>query len=295
MNKQALREAMIAEGMVRAAAPALPRARRNTRPGAKFRRDVYKYMYDYIEEALQDVPQSKRSELLNDYLTYDMDKLESQEEVVQWLQSTDRRGFLGYVARWKDDYGAGQAGMVDDVMRALKGLGRKKILLALVVADLHYKYGDNPSKIYDDVRKGLLPKDNLVAFLKAVQWASKLNLPKGVLAKQARQDLQLEVNLPNYSRGDIDEFLERPLKWLERDYKMYVLTGVGDVPYLSLAPKRDDEDFVEKIRRDFNKIVNAVIDLYANKGVRVSGRDVVRSVNAKMGNQPLLKVLRSRA
>lgn len=188
MNKQALRKAMIAEGMVRAAAPALPRARRNTRPGAKFRRDVYKYMYDYIEEALQDVPQSKRSELLNDYLTYDMDKLESQEEVVQWLQSTDRRGFLGYVTRWKDDYGSGQDGMVDDVMRALKGLGEKKILLALVVADLHYKYGDNPFMIYGDVGEGLLPKDNLVAFLKAAQWASKLNLPKGVLDKLARKD-----------------------------------------------------------------------------------------------------------
>jgi len=143
--------------------------------------NAYKYMSDYIEEALQDVPRDKRDELLGSYLTYEMDKLESQEEVVRWLQSTDRKGFLGYVTRWKDDYGAGAASMVDDVMRVLKGLGRKKILLALVVADLHYKYGDNPYKIHDDVKKGLLPKDNLAAFLKAAQWASKQTLPKGIL------------------------------------------------------------------------------------------------------------------
>ncbi len=139
--------------------------------------NAYKYMSDYIKEALQDVPQSKRDSLLGDYLTYEMDKLESQEDVVRWLQSTDRKGFLGYVSLWKADYGAGAAGMVDDVMRALKGLGEKKILLALVVADLHYKYGDNPYKIRDDIKKGLLPKDNLAAFLTAAQWISKQTLP----------------------------------------------------------------------------------------------------------------------
>ena len=169
-----------------------------------------------------------------------------------------------------------------------------------MMGDLRKKHGDGTKAYYqaviDEVKAGVIAPSAVVGGgykngkKVAIEW-----LESQMKGKQARQDLQLEINLPNYSRGDIDEFLERPLKWLERDYKMYVLTGVGDVPYLSLAPKRDDEDFVEKIRRDFNKIVNAVIALYKDKGVRVSGRDVVRSVNAKMGNQPLLKVLRSRA
>ncbi len=120
-------------------------------------------------------------------------------------------------------------------------------------------------------------------------------IAEGMLPKQSSsRGMHLQMNLPNYSRGDIDEFLVRPLKWLERDYKVYVLTGVGDVPYLSLGPKSgtSDEDFVALIRRDFNKIVRFVGGLYKKRGRSFSVRGLVNHINHAYGNQPLLKALR---
>jgi len=121
---------------------------------------------------------------------------------------------------------------------------------------------------------------------------------EGLLSKQSSsRGMHLQMDLPNYSRGDIDEFLVRPLKWLERDYKVYVLTGVGDVPYLALEPKSgtSDEDFVALIRRDFNKIVRFVADLYKKRGQSFSMRGLVKHINHAYGNQPLLKALRAQA
>lgn len=100
--------------------------------------------------------------------------------------------------------------------------------------------------------------------------------------RAALDDIALQIDLPSYAPSDWEKFLLRPLKALLRDpsYEVYVLGGVGNVPYLVVKPKRGalEADFITAVMRDFNPLVKRVLDIFREKGVRISLQDVVRGV-----------------
>jgi hypothetical protein len=96
------------------------------------------------------------------------------------------------------------------------------------------------------------------------------------------RDLSLQVDLPSYSPSNWKEFLERPLQALLKDpaYQVYVVGGVGDVPYLVIQPQYGalEAEFIPAIMRDFNPLVRKIVELFREKGTRVSAQDVVNSI-----------------
>jgi len=95
--------------------------------------------------------------------------------------------------------------------------------------------------------------------------------------------LELRVDLPSYHPQDWDKYLERPLKALLRDpaYKVSVLGGVGDTPYLSLQPKGSEQEYLEAVRRDLGHLARKIVDIYTEYGVRISAQDVVRRIGRR--------------
>lgn len=114
-------------------------------------------------------------------------------------------------------------------------------------------------------------------------------------AKSNPSAMALNIDLPNYSPSDRDEFLKEPLAWLHDDYKVWILSGIGGVPYVSITPKDSDANFVENIRGDFNTIVNAVEVLYQNKGVPWGPREITQQIMRHPGNRALIAALRTKS
>ena len=120
--------------------------------------------------------------------------------------------------------------------------------------------------------------------------------PDGPQNKQAfGSELEFGLELPSYHRQNWTESLERPLKWLGRDYKVSIRGTVGDVPLLTLRPKQrgEGDEFVASIQRDFNKIVKAVVALYKEKGSPVGIRQVVADFQHWGGNRPLIQAIQA--
>jgi len=201
MNKQALREAMIAEGMIRKASPSLPRPRRNTRAGEKFVSKVRQWMWADIQAQMEQagVPQKRIEELISyhtgiptvfDYRLKDL----SQVDLIGWIEGKwTPPGPIGYgsaktypqiLKQQAQQYGGASTAARDQTLSIANKLSndQKALAFAAMRLSLHYSSIDEP--IGSSVQRGRAAKalmeyihetrtDNLAKMLPILQWAAK--------------------------------------------------------------------------------------------------------------------------
>jgi len=161
---------------LKTAAP-LPRPRSNTRVTPTFSKKVYTYMSDFVEDNMSELSPQKRREFLSDRFS-SIRRMGTQVEVVDWLLSEDRRGFIGIADHWMQQFGD-QDHLQDEVLGLLKGIGNTRADLALVAMGLNnsWKLG-YPSHIQSEIKAGDVTANNLKKLLTGLQWAKTVKLPR---------------------------------------------------------------------------------------------------------------------
>jgi len=196
MNKQALREAMVAEGMIREAAPSLPRPRRNTRAGDKFRAKVKDWMRADIQAKMEQagVPQKK----IQDMISYDSSSLPrtigwrqfddiSQEDLIGWLEGKwTPSGPVGYgsartypqiIKQMGAQYGGASSAARDQALSISNKLSTDQ--KALACAAMFYDVEINGTQARSDAARRLMKEldersgDTVSSMLPILQWAAK--------------------------------------------------------------------------------------------------------------------------
>lgn len=200
MNKQALREAMIAEGMIRKARPALPRPRRNTRAGEKFISKVREWMRADIQAQMEQagVPQKRIEELISyngisSVFNYRLKDL-SQVDLIGWIEGKwTPPGPIGYgsaktypqiLQQQAQQYGGASTAARDQALSIANKLSTDQKALAFAAMRLSIIYDSIGEPIGSSMQRGRAAKalmehiaetrtDNLAKMLPILQWAAK--------------------------------------------------------------------------------------------------------------------------
>ena len=202
MNKHTLREAMIAEGMIRKASPSLPRPRRNTRAGEKFRDKVMDWMRADIQAQMEQagVPQKRIEELISfsgsglprtiDWGPFDNI---SQEDLVGWLDGKwvpsrpvgygSAKTYPEIIKQQAQQYGGASSAARDQALSIANKLSKdqKALAFAGMSLSIYFNSVDRPLSPYQrsSAAKAVMEyisdasSDQVARMLPILQWAAK--------------------------------------------------------------------------------------------------------------------------
>ena len=197
MNKQAqqaLREAMVAEGMIREASPSLPRPRRNTRAGEKFRDKVMDWMSADVQAKMEQagVPQKKIQDMLSfngipRTITWGGFDDISQEDLIGWLEGKwTPSGNIGYggartypqvIKHMEAQYGGASSAARDQALSIANKLSKDQ--KAVACAAMFYNVEISSTVNRSDAARRLMKEldersgDTVSEMLPILQWAAK--------------------------------------------------------------------------------------------------------------------------
>jgi len=161
-------------------AATLPRPRRNTRVGDKFRQVARKYIYDKAMEEMTGIVPHKKIREFYDNRTYDVSRFDYQTDLVDWLTGRDKHGrpmtFPEMMARWMDQYGEDTAILAQEVLAEMEGLSNVQVSIAMTVA-MGSPSDDWGQKLRSEIADRKWTKDKLVKMLPAFKWVKTITIP----------------------------------------------------------------------------------------------------------------------
>jgi len=161
----------------------IPRARRNTRMGEKFKRDCIFYVMDRVKEAMDGiVPEKKWREFMdmetnNFQYGFHTPKVETQEEAVAYLKGQFEKEIQG----WIDKFGTTAQASMAEAQALMKSMDPILVALAWMVARRADGWesitaGSYVSEIYSKLKD--TPAERLAMFITALNLAKRIKVPK---------------------------------------------------------------------------------------------------------------------